>query len=69
MIGEKEMREIICGSEREPIEINEKIKESFYKEFLNSSYDDEEDEELLKMTVESFFEEIKKKTLKKNEKH
>lgn len=59
------MKEIIYGSEREPIEINEKIKESFYKEFLNSSYDDEEDEELLKMTVESFFEEIKKKTLKK----
>ena len=49
------MKEIIYGSEREPIEINEKIKESFYKEFLNSSYDDEEDKELLKMTVESFF--------------
>lgn len=60
------MKEIIYGSEREPIEINEKIKESFYKEFLDSSlYDNEDNEELFKMTVESFFEEIKKKTLKK----
>lgn len=57
------MKEIIYGSEREPIEINEKIKESFYQEFLNSSLYN--DEELLKMTVKSFFEEIKKKTLKK----
>ena len=57
------MKEIIYGSEREPIEINEKIKESFYQEFLNSSLYN--DEELLKMTVKSFFEEIKEKTLKK----
>lgn len=60
------MKEIIYGSEREPIEINEKIKESFYKEFLDSSlYDDEDDEKLFEKTVKSFFEEIKEKTLKK----
>lgn len=60
------MKEIIYDSEREPIEINEKIKESFYKKFLDSSlYDDRDDEELFKMTVKSFFEEIKEKTLKK----
>ena len=42
------------------------IKESFYKEFLDSSlYDDEDDEKLFEKTVKSFFEEIKEKTLKK----